>query len=289
MNLDWYYTFLILAKHLNYRKASEELFLTEPTLHQQIKKLEKHIQVKLFETIGRRLTLTTTGKEFIPIAERLIKTYEDGIKTIQLKDRNLSKQLDIAVSPYISTYLLPKFLPAFLQKHPDIKITISVVARNMTLALENNQFDIGIDREVPFTKNLYTEKICEGKIALFLPKSDTGLEEIELFQKYQVLSDNHPHYWDSLKEEIKSLVPETEFLAIKDIPITEKLIEMEQGISYLPLYLKNDFQSDIAYQLPQAVTTPVSFTYLMHRKENKEIAIFKQEFIDFINLEQSKI
>ena len=37
MNLDWYYTFLVLSKHLNYRKASEELFLTEPTLHQQIK------------------------------------------------------------------------------------------------------------------------------------------------------------------------------------------------------------------------------------------------------------
>lgn len=43
MNLDWYYTFLVLSKHLNYRKASEELFLTEPTLHQQIKKLEKHL------------------------------------------------------------------------------------------------------------------------------------------------------------------------------------------------------------------------------------------------------
>ena len=38
MNLDWYYTFLILAKELNYRKASRILFLTEPSLHQQIKK-----------------------------------------------------------------------------------------------------------------------------------------------------------------------------------------------------------------------------------------------------------
>ena len=32
MNLDWYYTFLVLSKHLNYRKASEELFLTEKNL-----------------------------------------------------------------------------------------------------------------------------------------------------------------------------------------------------------------------------------------------------------------
>ena len=70
MNLDWYYTFLVLSKHLNYRRASEELFLTEPTLHQQIKKLEKHLQVNLFETVGRNLTLTPTGREFIPIVKK---------------------------------------------------------------------------------------------------------------------------------------------------------------------------------------------------------------------------
>ena len=70
MNLDWYYTFLVLSKHLNYHRASEELFLTEPTLHQQIKKLEKHLQVNLFETVGRNLTLTPTGREFIPIVKK---------------------------------------------------------------------------------------------------------------------------------------------------------------------------------------------------------------------------
>ena len=54
MNLDWYYTFLVLSKHLNYHRASEELFLTEPTLHQQIKKLEKHLQVNLFNSDSNR-------------------------------------------------------------------------------------------------------------------------------------------------------------------------------------------------------------------------------------------
>ncbi len=88
MNLDWYYTFLVLSKHLNYRKASEELFLTEPTLHQQIKKLEKHLQVQLFETVGRNLTLTAVGREFIEIAENLIQTYEQSIQKIRLQKKN---------------------------------------------------------------------------------------------------------------------------------------------------------------------------------------------------------
>lgn len=50
MNLDWYYTFVILAKTLNYRLASEEINLTIPSIHKQIKNLEQHLNVKLFET-----------------------------------------------------------------------------------------------------------------------------------------------------------------------------------------------------------------------------------------------
>lgn len=97
MNLDWYYTFLVLAKHLNYHKASEELFLTEPTLHQQIKKLEKHLQVSLFETIGKKLTLTSTGISFIPMAKEIISTYEKNVEQIKLKDKSLETNLNIAV------------------------------------------------------------------------------------------------------------------------------------------------------------------------------------------------
>ena len=104
MNLDWYYTFLVLSKHLNYRKASEELFLTEPTLHQQIKKLEKHLQVQLFETVGRNLTLTAVGREFIEIAENLIQTYEQSIQKIRLQNKKQQFHIEIAVSPYIATY-----------------------------------------------------------------------------------------------------------------------------------------------------------------------------------------
>ena len=170
MNLDWYYTFLVLSKHLNYRKASEELFLTEPTLHQQIKKLEKHLQVQLFETVGRNLTLTAVGREFIEIAENLIQTYEQSIQKIRLQNKKQQFHIEIAVSPYIATYLLPQFLQKFFQRYPDIDISVSVLNSHIEQAIETNTFDIGIDREVPYSKKIISEQICEGKIALFYPK-----------------------------------------------------------------------------------------------------------------------
>ena len=186
MNLDWYYTFLVLSKHLNYRKASEELFLTEPTLHQQIKKLEKHLQVQLFETVGRNLTLTAVGREFIEIAENLIQTYEQSIQKIRLQNKKQQSHIKIAVSPYIATYLLPQFLQEFFQRYPDIDISVSVLNSHIEQAIEMNTFDIGIDREVPYSKKIISEKICEGKIALFYPKTTVKCDELQLFKNYKI-------------------------------------------------------------------------------------------------------
>ena len=289
MNLDWYYTFLVLAKHLNYRKASEELFLTEPTLYQQIKKLEKHLQVQLFETVGRNLTLTAVGREFIEIAENLIQTYEQSIQKIRLQNKKQQSHIKIAVSPYIATYLLPQFLQEFFQRYPDIDISVSVLNSHIEQAIETNTFDIGIDREVPYSKKIISEQICEGKIALFYPKTTVKCDELQLFKNYKILSDNHPVYWENLKKEIIELVPEADFTAINDITVTAKLIEMNQGISFLPLYLKKTFTDKIAHLETTTVTTPVSFTYLMSRKTSKAITIFNNAFKDFILKEQNSI
>ena len=289
MNLDWYYTFLVLSKHLNYRKASEELFLTEPTLHQQIKKLEKHLQVQLFETVGRNLTLTAVGREFIEIAKNLIQTYEQSIQKIRLQNKKQQFHIEIAVSPYIATYLLPQFLQEFFQRYPDIDISVSVLNSHIEQAIETNTFDIGIDREVPYSKKIISEQICEGKIALFYPKTIVKCDELQLFKNYKILSDNHPVYWENLKKEIIELVPEADFTAINDITVTAKLIEMNQGISFLPLYLKKTFTDKIAHLEATTVTTPVSFTYLMSRKTSKAITIFNNAFKDFILKEQNSI
>ncbi len=114
MNLDWYYTFVILAKTLNYRLASEEINLTIPSIHKQIKNLEQHLNVKLFETYKNQIILTEDGHTFLPIAQSFIEQYESGIKHIQLKKTMFQSKLNVVVSSYIATFIMPKFLKSFL-------------------------------------------------------------------------------------------------------------------------------------------------------------------------------
>src|SRR5579864_550578 len=63
--------FRAVARHLNFRVASEELLLTQPAVTQQIKALESELGVALFERAGGRVTLTPAGETLLPYAERL--------------------------------------------------------------------------------------------------------------------------------------------------------------------------------------------------------------------------
>jgi probable regulatory protein lysR family len=112
---------------------------------------------------------------------------------------------------------------------------------------------------------------------------------VGLFQKYKILSDNHPVYWKKVKQEISEIVPESQFVSIKDIAVTEKLIEMGQGISYLPLYLKMTLNPNIATRIPEEISIPLSFTYIMTRKNSEAIELFKNKFKEFIVFEQNKV
>ena len=65
MNLEWYYTFIVVAKYENYRKAADELFITQTSVFNHIKNLENLLKIKLFEAKGRNIVLTDDGKIFL--------------------------------------------------------------------------------------------------------------------------------------------------------------------------------------------------------------------------------
>ncbi|WP_416828044.1 LysR family transcriptional regulator [Ectobacillus polymachus] len=291
MNIDWYYTFIVLAKHLNYRKASEELFITQPSVFNQIKKLEEHMQVKLFETIDRHIKLTEEGEAFLPIAKELINTYETGMEKMRYLKNHYSFRLNIVVTPYIATYLIPKFLPIFFKNSPNIDISISVAQGNITESVENDDFQIGLNRVEPFSSKLNSEKICEGTIKLVVPNMGPNQkieDELSFLKKYRLIINNHPTYWEPLLKEIQHYFPQVETTSIQDVKVTEQLIKNEQGISYLPVYILKNISTPEKLKIvePNFIQPPVSFTYIMWRKQTPEIEQFINLFKEFIKKEQ---
>ncbi|WRN67444.1 LysR family transcriptional regulator [Staphylococcus aureus] len=280
MNLDWYYTFVILAKTLNYRLASEEINLTIPSIHKQIKNLEQHLNVKLFETYKNQIILTEDGHTFLPIAQSFIEQYESGIKHIQLKKTMFQSKLNVVVSSYIATFIMPKFLKSFFNEHPFIDVSLHVKMKILKKILIILRMTSGLAEINLKLREVHSEKVCEGKIVLIAPNKENNhlLTEASLFEKYKIISDNHPEYWSSLKNNILNIYEKAQFLSINDVHTSIKLIEMNQGISFLPLYITTNSDYNISIINTKILQAPISFTYIYSKKESPEILAFIKSF-----------
>lgn len=293
MNIDWYYTFLAVAKYQNYRKAAEELFSTQTTVFNHIKNLETLLNAKLFKQSGRNIILTEIGYKFLPLAKETLLVYEKNIKKIKEYSSTKPINLKIVISSYIDNYLLPKFLPLFLKQEPHINLSINVSDNSFDEALINGKYDIGIDRKPPKNIKLHYKNIGEDKIQLTVPdikENKKLLTEIDYFKKYTIFSYNHPLYWKKLEADIYNIYPEAKFVSISSVRSTEDLIAANQGISYLPTYIVSQLHhSQIKLIAPHDIHAPISHTYLMWKTLSPIIEIFNSAFEKFINYEKTSI
>ena len=109
LDIKWLKTFILAAKYGNFRKASEDLFLTQPAVTKHIKRLENHVSIELFERTGKHVVLTPAGYKFLPYAEEIVKTYEEGMEEFNRWKQGYNCKLIIAAAPQIAASILPSF------------------------------------------------------------------------------------------------------------------------------------------------------------------------------------
>jgi DNA-binding transcriptional LysR family regulator len=116
--------FVTVVRDGTFTKAAERLYITQPSLSEQIRKLETELGSPLFQRLGRRLALTSAGECFLPHAERVMFEVEQGRARVQ-EVRGLHRgRLSIGVLPSAAAKLLPKFLAEFRHRHPGVEVSL---------------------------------------------------------------------------------------------------------------------------------------------------------------------
>mgnify|MGYP000126364617 CR=1 FL=1 len=137
--------FHTVAKRLNFTKAAEELFISQPAVTKHIREIERHYQVKLFDRKGSKISLTPAGHTLYEHADRIFAIYRD----LEFELNNFNKEhrgeLRIGASTTIAQYLLPSILAAFHEKFQDIRLSLSTHnTEQIERSLENGEIDLGI-------------------------------------------------------------------------------------------------------------------------------------------------
>lgn len=113
-----------VARSGNFTRAAEQCRVSQPSLSQQIQKLEEELGERLFDRLKRETKLTSYGEAFIRRAVRILEETELAIREASDARSLMSGTLTIGVLPTIAPYLLPETIGAFARKYPGVEIVV---------------------------------------------------------------------------------------------------------------------------------------------------------------------
>jgi DNA-binding transcriptional LysR family regulator len=144
MDIQVFQSFLIVAKVSNITQAAEQLNFTQPAVTAQIRTLEEHYGVLLFERIGRKLYITDAGREMAKHIEKLLSAYNDINTAMQRFSDNSSIKLGAATTA--ASYLLSPILLDFQSRGINSSVIVDICT-NLPITIKglmDNTFDMAV-------------------------------------------------------------------------------------------------------------------------------------------------
>lgn len=143
------------ARHLSFKEAAAELYVTPGAVSQQVKALEDELGLALFHRHNRAITLTEAGQGLLPVATEAFRRLSDTVERLRANDR--AGVLTISVLPsFAAKWLVPR-LGRFGAAHPEIDVRISATTRLVDFKRED--VDVGIRHGAGHYPGLHAERL----------------------------------------------------------------------------------------------------------------------------------
>lgn len=235
--------FYVLAQMEHCTKASEKLFITQPSLSHAISELEKELGTQLFERAGRNINLNKYGRAFFPHVEKALAELKLGEKELlKMSDQNKG-QIDLGYICPLSFHFVPSIVSAFLSnpKHKKIRFTFGQgTTPDLISDLKQEKYDLVLSSYMDNDTDIDFVPIAEEELVVIVSKdhplaklNSITLEEITpypfiAFSKTSGLRAVIDHALKST-----NITPEIAFETETDTAVAG-LVEINLGIAIVP-------------------------------------------------------
>lgn len=170
MDLDQLHTFLEIVRLKSFSKAAQTCFRTQPAISAQVRQLEQELNTTLFERLGTRIALTTSGKIFAEYAEQILELRKRAQDAINELDRTPRGELVIAANEATCIYVLPEVFSEFKKQYPNVQLLVDrSYGTKVVQAVQENMADFGITQLPVQEKRLQVVKVFADEIVLMTP------------------------------------------------------------------------------------------------------------------------
>jgi DNA-binding transcriptional LysR family regulator len=239
LNIENIEAFVYINHYGSFNKAADVLYISQPTVTARIQSLERELDCRVFDRLGKQINLTDKGRQFLPYAQQILQVYQSGKHQIQSKG-HIPNELRIGSTVSVSNYLMPHLLLHLKRKYPHIHFKLTTTSTESLIEkLKAKEIDLGFIRKV-VNPAIQAFPFCEDPISLYVyaghPLARKGRASIEeIRDETLVFFECGSLDWMRLHRVFESMEQPPDIVyQVDNLETAKKLVLRQAGICFLP-------------------------------------------------------
>ncbi len=160
--------FVAVADSGSFSAAATRLFLSQPAIIKRIATLESELDTRLFDRIGRTVTLTEAGQTLLPRARHILLELDDSIRSLSSLSGEVHGTLRFATSHHVGLHRLPPVLKQYVRRYPQVRLDIRFMdSEQACRAVETGALELAVVTLPPTPSGaLGTQRIWHDPLAV---------------------------------------------------------------------------------------------------------------------------
>ena len=240
LNFHHLEVFYAVARHLNFSRAAEELYISQPAVSKHVKDLERDLGVDLFRRNGRRVELTDAGRLVYDYAGHALVLTEGLRRALSEIHSPGRGYLRLTATYALATYVVPRVLASFQAGYPDVQLSLQVSNKGTAIRqVLQHQADIGIIDCQTIPPEVQWQRFARVPVALLASPAHQPaggvVDLVELSQETIITEEKGSHTREALEAELERLrVRPARMLEIGNIEAIKRAAAAGLGVAFLP-------------------------------------------------------
>jgi len=286
--LGWIRFFEAAARHQNFARAAEELHLTQPAVSTQVKTLESHVGLVLFEQLGNRIYLTPGGAELLYHSRVIIEQFREAEESLTQFRGITGGRLNVAVIS-AGDYFFPRLMVEFARRHPGVSLNLTVHNRAELLEqLQHNQTDLAVMVRPPAERDAEHAAFAPHPYVIVAPPSHPlaarrNIPVEEVVRERFVAREKGSDTWNSMEDGFGEHLADLNIaMQIRSTETIKQAVIAGMGIAFLSAHtISLELQAGSLAML-DVQGFPVMLNWYVVSRKNKRLPPVAQAFKNFL-------
>jgi LysR family hydrogen peroxide-inducible transcriptional activator len=291
--------FVAVAEEGSFSRAAAKVRVAQPSLSQQIRKLEAEIGQPLFDRLPRSVVLTEAGRCLLEYAQQILASIGDARRCVDELKGKIAGDVAVGAIPTIAPYVLPELVVTFQKHYPDVTLHIvEDVTASITRRIEAGELDVALASTCQRSPTLRVERLGNEPLLALVPEGhplakqsmitldDLKSQRFLLLHEMHCLSQQVHHLLDS-----RRLHPEVA-LAGSQLSTIANMVAADIGVSIVPQMMVRHHATPGCVTLQFAPPVPereLNLLYNPLRFQSKAAAEFRREAKAALSSQNSSI